>query len=196
VTHKLRVDSAFVAVAALLLPALVLGTPPAASQTQEPYNFTASLLGGFAGSTDADPGDGVDNLALQAGFNLVTQPRTQLGFRLGRVDLGSGDRFGSLRDADLTYFTIAGEYRLRERFYDSGVFFGLGLYRLNGTPVLDVGSGNGGDESAAGLNLGVVGDFEVGRKFSFLLELSGHYVDFDEANVFVMALAGVGVHFR
>lgn len=182
------------AATALVLPAVVLGLPPAAAQTQEPYNFTASLLGGIGGSTDADPGDGIDNPALQLGFNVVTQPRTQLGFRLGRFDLGS-DRFGTLGDADLTYLTVAGEYRLREGYYDSGVFFGLGVYRLDGTPVPGLG-GEGGDETAAGLNVGVVGDFAITPRLSLLLELSGHYVDFDDSNVFGMGLVGVGVHFR
>lgn len=193
-TKKLLTDAAFVAVAVLILPAGGLWTPPAAAQAQEPYNFTASLMGGLAGSTDADPGDGVDNVALQLGFKLVTQPRTQLAFRLGRFDLGSENQFGSLRDAELTYATVTGEYWLRERFYDSGVFFGLGLYRLDGTSLL--GDDEGGDDSAAGVTVGVAGDFEITRRLSLLVELSGHYVDFDEANIFVMGLAGVGLHFR
>lgn len=193
-TKKLLTDAAFVAVAALILPAGGLWPPPAAAQPQEPYNFTASLMGGFAGSTDVDPGDGVDNVALQLGFKLVTQPRTHLAFRLGRFDLGSENRFGSLQDAELTYVTVTGEYWLRERFYDSGVFFGLGLYRLDGSPVLP--DDEGGDETAAGVTVGVAGDFEITRRLSFLLELSGHYVDFDEANIFAMGLAGVGLHFR
>ena len=192
-TQKLLTDAAFVAVVAVVLAAASLGPPPAAAQAQEPYNFSASVMGGVGGSTDADPGDGVDNLAFQLGFKLVTQPRTQLGFRLGRFEVGSGDRFGSLTDAELTYATVAGEYRLREPFYDSGVFLGLGLYRLDGTSVL---GGDGGDETAPGLTLGVSGDFAINRRLSFLLELGGHYVDFDEANVFVTGLAGVGFHFR
>lgn len=193
-TQKLLTDAAFVALAVLVLPALLLGPPPAAAQGQEPYNFTASLMGGIGGSADADPGDGIDNLALQLGFKLVTQPRTQLGFRLGRFDLGSGDRFGSLTDAELTYATVAGEYWLRERFYDSGAFFGLGIYRLDGTALL--AGEDGGDETAAGLTLGVAGDFQITRRLGLLVELTGHYVDFDEANLFVTGLAGVGFHFR
>jgi len=169
-----------------------LGPPPAVAQAQDTYNFTASLAGGLAGSTDAEPGDGLDNPALQVGFNLVTEPRTRLAFRLGRFDLDSDQRFGSLRDAELTYVTVAGEYRLRESFYESGVFLGLGAYRLEGTPLF----GGEGEQTAAGLNLGVLGEFEITRRFSFLLELSGHYVDLDEANLFALGLAGVSFHFR
>lgn len=193
-TPKHLTDATLVALAVLVLPGVLLGPPPAAAQAQEPYNFTASVMGGLGGSTDADPGDGIDNLALQLGFKLVTQPRTLLGFRLGRFDLGSDDRFGSLTDAELTYATVAGEYRLRERFYDSGVWFGLGIYRLDGTAL--PGGEDGGDDTAPGLTVGVSGDFQITRKLSFLLELGGHYADLDEANVFVTALAGVGYNFR
>jgi len=177
--------------AALVALSGLVWVPPAAAQVQEPYNFTASVFLGLAGSTDADPGNGFDNTVLQVGFNFVRQPQTQLALRLGRFDLGS-DRFGSLFDAQLTYLTVAGEYRLRESFYDSGVFAGLGIYRLDGTPAFA-----GGDEqTAAGIHLGILGDFEINHRISFLVELSGHYVDLDDANLFAMGLAGVGMHFR
>lgn len=184
------------AATAVLATLVVLGTlavaAPASAQVQETYNYTASLFAGVAGSTDADPGDGVDNGALQLGLNFVTKPRTQIALRLGRFDLDSEELFGGLRDAELTYITVAGQYRLSEGYYDSALFAGLGLYDLDGTPVL----GDSDSETSAGLQLGVLGDFAINRRFSFLLELSGHYVDFDDANVFVMGMAGVGFHFR
>lgn len=181
-----------VSLAALVGLVVLLSAAPAAAQLQEPYNFTGSLFLGLAGSTDADPGDGLDNTVVQAGFNFVRSSRSQLAFRLGRFDLDSERQFGSLFDAELTYLTVAGEYRLRESFYDSGVFAGLGVYRLEGTPAFAGGDG----ETAGGVHLGILGDFDLNRRFSILLELSGHYVDFEDANVFIMGLAGVGAHFR
>lgn len=180
------------ALIALLTVGTLVAAAPAAAQVQETYTFSGSLLAGLAGSTDADPGNGIDNVALQLGFNFVIKPRTQLALRLGRFDLDSDDRFGGLRDAELTYLTVGGEYRLSEGYYDSGVFAGLGVYDLDGTPV----SGDADSQTAAGLHLGALGDFTLTRRLSFLVELSGHYVDLDDANFFVMGMAGVGFHFR
>jgi hypothetical protein len=165
---------------------------PAAAGAQELYNFTASLLGGVGGSTDADPGNGLDNLALQLGFAFVTESRTQLGFRLGNFDLGSETLFGSLRNADLTYLTVSGEYRFREAYYESGVFLGLGGYQLQGTGP----TGRSENETAAGLTLGFTSEFKVSRRLAIQLELAGHYADFDEAQIFVTGLAGVAFHFK
>lgn len=166
---------------------------PATAQAQERYNFTASLAAGLAGSTDADPGDGLDNVNLQLGVNFVTEPRTRLALRLGRFDLDSEDRFGTLRNAELTYATVAGEYRFREKFYESGLFLGLGAYQLDGESLFPGGED---DETAVGVNLGALGEFELSRRFSVLVELSGHYVDFDQdANVFAMGLVGLAYHF-
>lgn len=190
ILRSTRPTPSVLAVLAMLV--VLAWAPPAAAQAQEPYNFTGSLFLGLAGSTDADPGDGLDNMVVQAGFNFVQASRAQLAFRLGRFDLDSERQFGSLFDAELTYLTVAGEYRLPESFYDSGVFAGLGVYRLEGTPAL----AGGNEETAAGVHLGVLGDFEISRRFSILVELSGHYVDFEDSNVFVMGLAGVGMHFR
>lgn len=180
------------AMAALLTVATLAAAAPAAAQVQETYTYTGSLFAGLAGSTDADPGDGVDNAALQLGFNFVTKPRTQLALRLGRFDLGSDDRFGGLRDAQLTYLTAGAQYRLNEGYYESGVFAGLGIYDLDGTAV----TADADSETAVGVHLGVLGDFTITRRLSFLIELSGHYVDFREASFFAMGMAGVGFHFR
>jgi hypothetical protein len=41
----------------------------------------------------------------------------------------------------------------------------------------------------------VTGEFPITRWLGFQVELSGHYVDFDRANLFAMGHAGVVVHF-
>jgi hypothetical protein len=169
----------------VLLPLLL----PRAGHAVESYTFTVGLLGGVGGSHDVDPGDGFGNRALQASFSLVREPGVHLGLRLGRLSMDD-ERFGSFFDAEVEYATIAGEYRAREDFYESGLFLGLGAYRLQGTR-----SGGDDEETAVGATVGVSGEFAVSRRLSLLVELSGHWVDFDEAQLFGTGLAGIAVHF-
>jgi len=155
------------------------------------YIYTASALVGFGGSADADPGDGFGNSGYQLGFSYATEPRTRIAFRAGQMGLGDGGDFGSLTDADLTYATVAGEYLFAEPYYDSWVFLGLGYYKLDGTSRF----GGDGSESAVGGNIGIAGEFRLTRTLDFLVEVSGHYADFDKTQIFGMAHAGVAFHF-
>lgn len=174
-----------------IIAALLLLLPAGAARAQDLYTFTFAALGGAGGSVDVDRGDDLGNTGLQANLDLVTELRTHVGLRLGRLDLDTDEGFGSLTDAELTYATVAGEYKWREPYYISGVYLGLGAYELKGT-----GPG-GSDESdtAPGVVLGITGEFPLHRRVGLLVELSGHYVDFDEANLFAMGHAGVAIHF-
>lgn len=171
-----------------LLAALLL--LPGAVRAQEPYTFTAGLMGGIGGSFDAEPGDDLGNTGFQLNLAMVTEPRTHVGFRLGRLSLDGEERFGSLTEAELSYVTIAGEYRFPQSYYESGLYIGLGGYRLEG----DRGSRDEQD-TAVGLNLGVTGEFRVTQWLGVLIELSGHYADLDEAQLFGMGHAGIAIHF-
>lgn len=163
---------------------------PGAARAQELYTFTAGLLGGVGGSFDAEPGDDLGNTGFQINLTMVTEPRTHVGFRLGQLGLDSEERFGSLSDAELSYVTVAGEYRFPQTYYESGLYLGLGGYRLEGSRF-----GQGEEDTAVGLTLGVTGEFKVTRWLGVLVELSGHYADFDEAQLFGMGHAGVAIHF-
>lgn len=163
---------------------------PGAARAQELYTFTAGLLGGIGGSLDADPGDDLGNTGYQLNLTMVTEPRTHVGFRLGRLGLDSEELFGSLSDAELSYITLAGEYRFPESVYESGVYLGLGGYRLEGTR----GDRDEADTSL-GLVVGVTGEFRVTHWLGVLVELSGHYADFEEAQLFAMGHGGIALHF-
>jgi hypothetical protein len=178
------------AAAAALLVAAALAAPGAAG-AQETYTFTVGAFGGLGGSLDADPGDELDNTGFQLDLGMVIQPANHLVLRLGSLDLDSAERFEDLTAAELTYATIGGEYRYRHTFYDSGIYLALGGYRLEG----DDAAGRAEDETAIGLALGVTGEFPITRWLGFQIELSGHYADFDRANLFAMGHAGVVVHF-
>jgi len=149
------------------------------------------LLGGLGGSWDVEPGDGFKSSGFQLNLGMVTEPRTIVSFRLGKLNLDNEDLFGSLHDADLSYVTVGGEYRFLETYYDSGVYLGLGGYRLRGTRS----DGRSDDQTAVGLAVGITGEFPINRWFGVLLEVSGHYADLDEAKIFGMAHGGVAFHF-
>lgn len=164
---------------------------PGAARAQETYNYSAAVLGGIGGSLDAEPGDDLSNTGFQLNLSMVTDPRTHVGVRVGQLGLDADEFFGSLSEADLTYVTVGGEYRFDETWYDSGIYLGLGGYRLEGT---DFAGGDSRDTSL-GLTIGVTGEFKVNHWLGVLLELSGHYVDFEEAQVFGMGHGGIAVHF-
>ena len=171
-----------------LLAALLL--LPGAARAQELYTFTAGLMGGIGGSVDVEPGDDLGNTGFQLNLAMVTEPRTHVGFRLGQLALDSEEFFGSLSDAELSYVTVAGEYRLPQTYSESGVYIGLGGYRLEGTR-----GGRDEQDTSVGLVLGVTSEFKVTRWLGVLLELSGHYADLDEAQFFGMGHGGIAIHF-
>jgi len=177
------------ACACLLLAALGAAGP---ADAQELYTYTVSAFGGLGGSVDADPGDSLNNGGFQLGASYVTEAQTRIAVRAGRVGLADGDRFGNLVDADLDYLTLAGEYRFKERYYDSWAYIGLGGYRVEGTRLFGTGEG---DESSLGLAIGLAGEFNLTRSLDVVVEVSGHYADLTEANVFAMGHAGLAFHF-
>jgi opacity protein-like surface antigen len=173
---------------ALLAGLLLL---PGASRAQESYTFTVAGLGGLGGSLDAEPGDDLSNTGYQLNLGMITDPQTHFEIRLGHLGLDGDELFGSLRDADLSYVTVGGEYRFNENWYDSGIYLALGGYRLEGTAP----DGGESRDTSIGLALGATAEFKVNRWLGVLLELSGHYVDFDEAQIFGMGHGGLAVHF-
>lgn len=173
---------------ALLAGLLLL---PGAARAQERYTFSVAGLGSIGGSVDAEPGDDLSNTGFQLNLGMVTDPRTLFTLRFGQLGLDADEFFGSLTEADLTYVSAGGEYRFNEGWYDSGVFFALGGYRLEGLAP----NGEDSRDNSLGLSVGVTGEFRVNRWMGVLLELSGHYVDFDESQIFGMGHGGIAVHF-
>lgn len=164
---------------------------PATAQAQELYSYSVGLLGTLGGSPDAKPGNSLQNTGYQVNLQLVTEPRTLVGLRAGKLSLDKDGQFNTLRDAELTYATVGGEYRARQTYFDSGVFLGIGGYRLQGTPL----GGRRQRDSSWGLTAGVTSEFPINRHLGILLELSGHYADLNDVQFFVMGHGGVALHF-
>lgn len=182
-----RISRAHCLVAALGF-ALFLVAP---SLWAEGFNVSFSrAIGGPLNADDPDPG--VVNLGYQLGFSFNTAPRTAVAFRLGQVDF-EGELFGRFAEPDLTYLTLAGEYTLSGGFYESGVYIGLGGYRLEG----DTTGGLSDEESAFGLVVGTTGKFPIYRRLSSEIELSGHYAALGNgsAQIFVFLTVGFGFDF-
>ncbi|HRC84287.1 MAG TPA: outer membrane beta-barrel protein [Thermoanaerobaculia bacterium] len=179
------------AVPVLILLTCLVAVLASPASAQERYTYSLGLLAGVGGSVDAKPGDDLSNLTYQFNGALVTEPRTLLGLRVGQVDFRQADPLGTLSNAKLNYATIAGEYRYSQSFYESGVYLGLGGYQLKGDSLL---SGKSDSESAFGLTLGLTGEFEVTRHLSILIELSGHWANLDEEQIFALGHVGLTFH--
>jgi hypothetical protein len=171
---------------AILLGLLV----PCATRAQQ-YTYSIGALGGVGGSFDASPGNSYSNSSYQLNLAMVTEPKTLVGVRLGKINLDKQDLFGSLHNAGLTYLTVAGEYRFTESYYESGLFLGLGAYRLSGTRA----DGRSQDQTSVGLTGGITGEIPITRRLGLLLEVAGHYVNLHEAKIYGTLHGGLTFHF-
>ena len=140
------------------LAALCLALATPAAEAQERFAITIGAMGGLGGSVDADPGDSLTNTAYQLTAALIIEAKTLLVVRAGHLNLDDDPVFVSLTDAGLDYVNIGGEYRYDHAFYESGVYLGLGGYRLDGNP-LDPGDSE--TDTSFGVVLGLTGDFEA-----------------------------------
>lgn len=171
-----------------LVTAAVLLVPGVAA-AQEDQPLEASVLLSFGGSVDQNQ-SGIGNGGFQVGLSLGVAPRTKVGLRYGEIEYDPGERVSTVLDPVFTYVTVGGEYTFSERYYESGIYLGLGAYRLEGL--------QGGvplDESTLGLTLGVTGEFELTRRLGLVLEMGGHVADFGPARYFVTFSGGLAYHF-
>ena len=75
-------------------------------------------------------------------------------------------------------------------------FLGLrvGHLALGGKDTL-FGTGASASKTVAGGVLGLTGDFKASKRFSVVLEISGHYIDVRQAHIYGMAHGGLSFHF-
>ncbi len=184
---------AFLTIPTLLALGLLL---PATSSAQEPhFNYSIGLMGGFGGSTDAEPDVGYDNFGFEAFFSMETQLRTKFVVRLGQMAFETGFNTANVAnqgivpfdiDVDLNYATLSGEYKYTDSGYIGGLFIGLGFYELDSSFY---------DENSLGVTVGTTGDVRLTDRLSLHIQLSGHYADLDYAQFFLMGHVGLAFHF-
>ncbi len=162
---------------------------PAGAVAQEDQPLEASLLFGLGGSFDEDQ-SGLGNSGYQLGLSLGVARRTKVGVRFGEIDYAAGDFISSISQPTFSYVTVGGEYTFSERYYESGIYLGLGAYRLEGFQ-----GGQPFDDTTLGLVLGVTGEFEVTRRLGFVVEAAGHVADFGPARYFLTFHGGLAYHF-
>jgi hypothetical protein len=160
-----------------------LGLGASSQASAQAKSFTVGLFGGLGGSTDSEFDSDVDNAGFQALFSAKIAQKTRFSIRAGSLDLETDDLF----DNQLDYITLTGEYRFDDSYYESGLFLGLGVYDLSG----DVFE----DETSIGLTVGVNGEFRFHPRWSVMVEVSGHYADLDQANLFLMGHVGLAFDF-
>lgn len=148
--------------------------------------YTLSLVGGLGSALDEDASD-LGNRSIQGALSFETSPSSRLGLRIGRLRF-RGEALNDLPDPNLTYLTVAGEIRFKEAIYDSGLYIGLGPYRMRSRETTE-------SDDRLGLSVGYTGEFEVSERISVALELTGHYVDFREHRAFMQLMAGLAWHF-
>ncbi len=156
---------------------------------QEPYLFRVGLTGGAGAALDADRNSSFQAGAIQVALGMVTNERTQVTLRLGRIEF---DRdVEGFSDARLDYGLIGGEYRFSQSYYDFGITLGLGGYQLQGLEL-----GEKAKASGIGIGLGLLGDFDLSQHLALTAEASVHYAFFDRSpRIYSAAMAGVAIRF-
>jgi len=173
---------------AALVVGLVAMPREAAAQS---YVASLNLLAGAGGSLDGEPNSGFGNRTFELGVAVPTDVNVVVAVHVGQLDLSSRSTFEGLGKAKLEYGDVVGEYRFDENFYTSGIFLGLGAYRLSGDTI-----GGRTDETQIGAVIGVDGEFQITHRLYFLVEVSGHYANFkNSAQTFATAHAGLAFHF-
>lgn len=168
-----------------ILAVLSLGSSPAAADEV----FRLNLMGGVGGPLDQDAA-GLSNSSFQVGFSVEPEDQLLVGLRVGQIDFGDV-LLDTVFASGVDYATLTGEYRFTETFYESGLFIGLGLYRLDGTTFF----GESFEEESVGLVLGITGEFLITTSVGFVLEFSGHLSNLDTIDTMVAGHAGISVHF-
>ncbi len=168
--------------AMLFLFAWAAMAPPAHAEGP----FSLGVFVGTGGSIDENEA-GLGNGSVMGKIAFETRPRTDFAVRFGEIEI---DQVAQVEDATLTFVLLTGDYWAYEAFYESAFYLGLGHYEVAGLEGFQSVS-----ESTIGVVLGAAGEFDMTESLSFQLDLSAHYAPMDIAQTFLMAHAGVAVHF-
>ena len=169
----------------LVLGLTALGLPALAAASDLRFH-TVGIAGGLGTALDRDSSE-IDNTVLQVSYSFATGDQSRVSARLGSYSFAREEVLNGFVDPRLVYATVTGEWRNRERVYNSGFYGGLGIYRLE--------SSAGGHVAELGVTAGYNGEFEITRSMDLVLEFAGHYVDFPRDQAFAQAMIGLAWNF-
>ncbi len=184
---------------AILVPLLV----PGSSFAQSGYQYSISLMAGLGGTFNSEPAsstvaetfvrDDQAEFGFQVNFNMEIDRGTLFGVRVGQydVELSNNGLLGLVSlpvKSELTYATLAGEYRIPAGLYESGFFAGLGYFAVDGQGIFE-------NDSGIGLTVGTTGDFKLNDRLSLMIEIAVNYAEMDYLQFFVIGSAGFAYHF-
>ncbi len=162
---------------------------------QPSTNTSIAVLGGVGGSPDSESYTGSH---LQALVSFEWKRNTAAQFRVGSLEIDLPTSFDTIfQPADMTYVSVATEYRTSADYYESGFIIGFGYYNLQSDLLVVPGQAVffETDEDSFGLHIGSSGDFSLTQRWSVLVEVMGHYADFDAEQLFLTAQAGIRFRF-
>lgn len=189
----------------LLVALIVLSALPAVAQTNE----FGVLIGGsrrFVDDAEQEPGVefadstfSFSNNSFDIFWAVQIEPDTYLKFKAGRIENdiavayelpgadGEPDTYRRDTRGEVQHLTTSVEYRFSEPWGSTGLFGGLGFYRLS--PEDD------DSETSFGFNGGVSADFPLSRRYGVILEATYHWVGGELQQRFLTGSAGLRVSF-
>jgi hypothetical protein len=180
----------------ILLLILALSALPAAAQ----YSEFGVVLGGskrLISQGDEQQGIGVsdefkfDNSVKEIYYSVRLDDYSKFKIKLGQITApGAFNVNGSRVDvakADVDHIDGIVDYRFSEPFGSTGLFAGVGLYRLDAPDQQE--------ETNYGFSGGVNGDFPFSRRYGVVVEAAYHWVNFHYHPRYVTLGAGLRISF-
>jgi hypothetical protein len=159
-----------------------IGNPPGATDQQTTVNdfrFGGAVKELYYG-TKIDP-----DTVFRIRIGEVDVP---VVYNTGTTDPANNNRavFASARGT-ITHIDAIADYRFSESFGSTGIFGGLGMYRTHVAQAPN--------DTNAGITAGINADFPVTRRYSFMVEASGHWLHTRVRQRFVTITGGLRVSF-
>jgi hypothetical protein len=180
----------------VLIMILGLSALPAFAQYSE-FGF---MLGGskrLISQTDEQQGIGISddfkfgNSVKEIYYSVRIDEYSRFKIKLGQITAPGAFQVNGARvdvaKADLDHIDGIVDYRFSEPFGSTGLFAGVGLYRLDAPDQKE--------ETNYGFNGGVNGDFPLSRRYGVVVEAAYHWVNLEYKPRYITLAAGLRISF-
>lgn len=165
-----------------LLLLVLLVTPSLA--LAQPFQF--GILAGAGRSMEDGFDLDFDEQVVEVFVGTRVDVQTMFNVKFGQTDTAVGPTGDALPGGKLEYLAGQVEYQFDEIWGSSSLFAGPGVYRARGGDI---------EEAELGISGGVNAVFPLTRRYGVLVELSYHWVNFEESYTFLTATGGLKVSF-